>query len=82
MASASASEGSVSKARRSGASGALRGKDLDSITMEFDEVGEGAGVVAVVFGAVVKCCAVGSEGRSDEDAAAGKCGCGFAGQCH
>ena len=48
--------------------------------MEFNQIIEGAGVVAVVFGAVVKGRAVGSERCGDDDTAAAKCGDGFTSQ--
>jgi hypothetical protein len=56
------------------------GEDIDALSMKFDQVIEGAGVVAVVFGAVMECCAVGSERCGDEDTAIGIRCYGLAGE--
>ena len=53
---------------------------VDSVGMELDEIGEGAGVVAVIFGAIVESCTIGAERCCDDDAAIGECGCSFASQ--
>lgn len=55
------------------------GEDFDALAMEADEIGVGAVVIAVVFGAVVECCAVRAERGGDEDAAGGEFGDGGAG---
>jgi hypothetical protein len=56
------------------------GKHIDTLAMELDEIGEGAGVIAVIFGAVVESCAVWTEGSGDEDALVRKCGYDLAGE--
>ena len=53
-------------------------EDPDALAMEFNEIVEGACVVAVVLGAVVESCTVWAEGSGDEDALVRKCGCGVA----
>jgi hypothetical protein len=56
-------------------------ESLNSLGMEFDEIVEGTGLVAVVFGAVVECCAVGTERSGNDDASIRKGLRGFAGEC-
>ena len=53
-------------------------QNFDAGGMKGNEVGVGAVVVAMVFGAVVERRAVGSEGDGDQDLARGKFGCGIA----
>ena len=58
------------------------GEHVNACAVEFDEIVEGAGVVAVIFRAVMERCAVGAEGCSDKDAALGIESCGLAGECY